>query len=276
MESTPELVRKFAPEISFSKNEPYFPCPIFFSGADIVSNREKYEPLTPDQKRNLISCYYHVSRYESHTAYEYWYYYVYNDYSGGWDLGAPDIHDHDMEFAIVYVDNASGTVYALALNQHHWRNWVWMSNDLKVFAEEGGHGLFRKRTLLDSWKPGGLTIKVDPKESVESLRNKFIDPEPANLMENDGTIKGQTAIFLGAWAKPKVPWVRQEYVFPISQLLADADKDKARMLSAAPRAMMYPREITLSIPYNKPTRKENLDEALRLQLISDHQYKAML
>lgn len=278
LETAPESVQRFAPEISFSKDERYFPCPLFFDGVDILRNREKYEALTLPQKKDLISCYYHVTRDKKHTAYEYWYYYVYNDYSGGHMLFLRDVHDHDMEFAIVYVSNSSEKVVALALNQHHWLNWVWPNGIVpRVFAEDGGHGLFRKKADDDVWKAGGLTQRVEPKESVESLRMKFVDPEPNNLMNEDGTLNGEVANYAGRWAKPKVPWVRAaEYTFPISHHLAEAERNRVRMLSVAPYTKAYPEEITLSIPYDKSTRKENLDEALKLGLISEQQYGALL
>lgn len=277
------LAFKLAPKISFSKGEGYFPCPVFFAGTDIIDNREAYDALSDHEKKQMISCYYHVVENGKHAAYEYWYYYAYNDYSGGWTGGLPDRHDHDMEFAIVYVSKSSGSPVALALNQHHWLNWAWSPTlELSIFAEEGGHGMFRHKRPLDSWEDGGLTVKVEPKEAVESLRERFINPEPAQLIEDDGTIKGRSANFLGMWAKPKVPWARfREYALPISRLLAEVEEEKSRLLSRAPRTLAYtvpggPEELVLSIPYDKPTRQENLQEALRLQLITRDQYEALV
>jgi hypothetical protein len=153
---------------------------------------------------------------------------------------------------------------------------------LSMFAEEGGHGMFRQKRPLDSWEDGGPRAKVEPKETVESLREHFMNPEPVQLMEDDGTIKGKSANFIGMWAKPKVPWARfREYALPISTLLAAAEEEKERLLSRAPRALAYtvpgaPEELVLSIPYDKPTRRENLDEALHLQLITRDQYEALV
>ena len=278
-----DLAFKFAPRISFSKGERYFPCPVFFAGTHIIGNREAYGALSDLEKKQMISCYYHVVEDEKHAAYEYWYYYPYNDYSGGWTGGLPDRHDHDMEFAIVYVSKSSGSPVALALNQHHWLNWSWSpALELSIFAEEGGHGMFRHRRPLDSWEDGGLTVKVEPKQTVESLRERFINPEPAQLIEDDGMIKGRSANFIGMWAKPKVPWARfREYALPISTLFAEVEEEKSRLLSRAPRALAYtvpgaPEELALSLPYNKPTRQENLQEALRLQLITRDQYEALV
>ncbi len=149
-----DLARKFAPEISFSKGERYYPCDLFFAGNDIVRNRNEYEALPQNKKEELITCYYHIVESKTHVAYQYWYYYAYNDYSGGWTLGTPDTHDHDMEFAIVYVDKSSGSPLVMALNQHHWLNWVWNPNlEMPIFAKEGGHGMFRvkRNNLPSSW-----------------------------------------------------------------------------------------------------------------------------
>ena len=282
-----DLAQKFAPKISFSKGEQYFPCDLFFAGSDILQNKTAYEALSPTKKQELITCYYHIVETKLFLAYEYWYYYVYNDYHGGWTFGAPDIHDHDMEFVIVYVEKSSGNPTAMALNQHHWLNWVWNPNlELPVFAEEGGHGMFRVKRALDSWKKDGLEKTVLPKESVENLRSRFVSPEPANLIDGDGSIKGQSANLVGMMAKPKVPWVRiREYTLPISELLSEAEELKSR-LSRAPGRVQYavpravkayvrPGEFNLSIPYTKPTRRKNLNEALRLQLITKQQYKAL-
>jgi hypothetical protein len=118
------LVQKYAPKISFSDGEPYFPCDLFFNGSDIVNNKEEYERRSDNEKEDLITCYYHIVESTKYVAYQYWYYYVYNEYSGGWTGGMPDTHDHDIEYAIVYVDKTSDTPVAMALNQHHWRNWV--------------------------------------------------------------------------------------------------------------------------------------------------------
>jgi hypothetical protein len=202
-----------------------------------------------------------------------------------------DRHDHDMEFAIVYVDKPSGIPVAMALNQHHWLNWVWNPNlEVPIFAEEGGHGMFRVKRVLDSWKKGlqDGEVKVLPKDSVENLRSRFVNPEPTDLIDDDGTIKGQSANFLGMWAKPKVPWVRtREYALPISELLSEAEDLKKKLLSRAPKHVQYaipkavkayarPGELNLSIPYDKPTTRKNLAEALRLQLITKQQYKALV
>jgi hypothetical protein len=278
-----DLARTFAPEITFSRGERYFPCPVFFAGTRIIDNRKAYDALSDHEKKQLLSCYYHVVEDEEQAAYEYWYYYAYNDYSGGWTGGLPDRHDHDMEFAIVYVNKSSGSPMAIASNQHHWLNWTWSpALELSIFAEEGGHGMFRHKRPLDSWEDGGLRAKVEPKEPVESLREHFVNPEPAQLMEDDGTIKGRSANFIGMWAKPKVPWARfREYALPISTLFAEAEEEKSRLLSRAPTALAYtgpsaPEELALSIPYNKPTRQENLEEALRLQLITRDQYEALV
>ena len=219
------LARKFAPELAFSSEEKYFPCPLFFNGAQIVGNKRAYDALPDSRKEHMISCYCNIVETQAYTAYEYWYYYVYNDYSGGYTGLLPDRHDHDMEFALVYVNNSSGQPEAMALNQHHWINWVWGSNlELRIFAEEGGHGMFRVKKPLDSWKEGGLKIKVEPKETVESLRASFITPEPADLIDEDGAIKGESANFIGMWAKPKFPWIRiREYSLPISKLFKESN-----------------------------------------------------
>jgi len=274
-----DLASQFAPEIRFSKGERYLPCPLFFCGSNIVDNREAYDSLSQSDKEDLISCYYHIVEHETLTAYQYWYYYAYNDYSGAWTSFLPDRHDHDVELAIVYVNKSTERPVAMSLNQHHWRNWVWNPNPSKsIFGEEGGHGMFRQKRIQDKWEDGGLEIKVEPRETVESLREHFVNPEPANLIEEDGTIKGKTANFVGMWAKPKVPWVRlREYALPISKLLSEAEEEKKRLSQYAPKAYPYMAvgEFTLSLPYDKPTRQENLNEALRVGLITKDQYAAL-
>ncbi|MCJ7768393.1 hypothetical protein MUP79_08385 [Candidatus Bathyarchaeota archaeon] len=275
-----QLAQSFAPRVSFSKGERYFPCSVFFAGTDILRNKEAYDALDENEKKRLMSCYYHVVEDDAYAAYQYWYYYTYNDYSGGWTGYLPDRHDHDMEFAVVYVNKSSGTPAAVALNQHHWLNWVWNPNlEMPIFAEEGGHGMFRSKRLLDTWEEGGLSERVEPKDSVESLRQRFINPEPAQLIDEDGTIKGKSANFIGMWAKPRVPWARiREYVLPISKLFYELEELKQRLLSRAVHvAYAYtPAELTLSMPYDKPTMQENLEEALRLQLITKEQYEALI
>jgi len=274
-----DLVHKFAPLISFSRHERYFPCPIFLSGDDIINNRTVYDRLPYDRRNELISCYYHVVDGETVTAYQYWYYYAYNDYSGGWTGYLPDRHDHDIEFAIVYVDKSTWNPVAMALNQHHWLNWIPNPNlEMPVFAEEGGHGMFRHKRSPDKWKEGGIMIKVDPRETAESLRERFVSPEPSQLIEEDGTLRGQIANFIGMWAKPKVPWARfREYALPISKLLSGAQEEIRRLMSrtAVPYTYYTVPEFTLSIPYDRPTRQENLDEALRLGLITRDQYETL-
>jgi hypothetical protein len=284
-----ELTRKLAPEIWFSKDEQYFPCSIFFAGSSIVRNKAAYDALSSRERKRLISCYYHVVEDEKYTAYQYWYYYVYNDYSGGWTAGLPDRHNHDMEFAIVFVSKSSGRPAAMALNQHHWLNWILdPSLETPVLAEEGGHGMFRNRRAFDKWQGGGLQTKVEPTEPVEQLRQRFLNPEPVHLIEDDGTIRGESANFIGMWAKPRVPWARfREYALPISRLLSEALEDAHRLLLRKPaEAYMYElpkvlehyvpsRELGFSFPYDKPTRRENLDEALRLGLITREDYDAL-
>lgn len=278
-----DLVSQFAPEIQFSKGERYFPCPMFFGGRDTVNNRETYDRLSNSDKKELISCYYHIVEDQTLAAYQYWYYYAYNDYSGAWTGFLPDLHDHDIELAIVYVNKSNKLPVAMSLNQHHWRNWVSNPHPSKlIFAEEGGHGMFRDKRIRDKWEDGGLKIKVEAKEAVESLREQFVNPEPANIIEDDGTIKGKTANFIGMWAKPKVPWVRlREYALPISKLLSEAIEEMNRLLQYAPKAYPYMtphiplEEFTLSLPYDKPTRQENLDEALRIGLVTKDQYAAL-
>jgi hypothetical protein len=137
-------------------------------------------------------------RIKKYTAYQYWYYYSYNDYSGAWTSFLPDQHDHDVELAIVYVNKSTERPVAMSLNQHHWRNWVFNLNpQAPVFAEDGGHGMFKQKRIVDKWEDGGLRIKVEPRETVESLRGRFLNPEPTSLIEDDGTIKGKTANFIG-------------------------------------------------------------------------------
>ncbi|MCX6659186.1 MAG: hypothetical protein NTX81_02220 [Candidatus Bathyarchaeota archaeon] len=245
----------------------------------LVNNREAYDHLSNSDKKELISCYYHIVEDQTYTAYQYWYYYAYNDYSGAWTSFLPDRHDHDVELAIVYVNKSTGRPVAMSLNQHHWRNWVWNPNPhMSVFGEEGGHGMFRQKRIQNKWEDGGLEIKVEPRETVEFLREHFVNPEPANLIEDDGTIKGKTANFIGMWAKPKVPWVRlREYALPISKLLSEAEEEKKRLLQYAPKTYPYMAvgEFTLSLPYDKLTRQENLDEALRIGLITKDQHTAL-
>ena len=105
----------------------------------------------------------------------------------------------------------------------------------------------------------------------------------------DGAIKGKHASLIGRGAKPKVPWARfREYALPISAMLSHAEYDKGRMLARKPpEAYTYSlpdvlsdyvpsREFGFSIPYDKATRSENLDEALRLGLITKEQYDTLV
>jgi hypothetical protein len=149
--------------------------------------------------------------------------------------------------------------------------------------------MFRVKRLPDSWKKGGLETRVLPRQSVEDLRIRFVNPEPTDLIDDDdGTIKGKSANLVGMLAKPKVPWVRiSEYTLPISELLSEAEGVKNKLSSQAPKHVQYaipravkafvrPGEFNLSIPYNKATRRKNLDEALSLRLITKGQYKALV
>ena len=169
------LVEKYAPTLVFSKEEQYFPCNILFKGEDIVNNKQKYDKLSEEERKEKVCCYYHVNEGERYSVYQYWYYYAYNEYVIIDFLNfLKDNHEHDFECFKVFVDKETGAPKVITCNIHLFYETTQINGDIpKIKVEKGGHGLFIGNNRGWRWDQG-YEIKIQPTDSCEELRGKMM------------------------------------------------------------------------------------------------------
>jgi hypothetical protein len=270
-------VEKFAPELSFSKNERYFPCELFLAGRDIRSNKKAYERLSENEKLRAVRCYFHVVRGDSHDAYEYWYYYAFNEYVLVPPLLISDNHDHDFEYVIVFVNKRTNRPEFLCLNQHYWHNFLRLDGTIPtICVEKGGHGLFVENKPTNKWTKGGHKLRPMPRTSLEELRRNFLEPEPHDMIDGGNKLIGENydPLRIGKFFGPTTPWSRTKvYHLPITEILREVLPSLRMYPMLAPG---LPSVQTISLPYSEPTLEENVQLAIKEKLGTPENYDTIL
>ena len=246
------------------------------------------------------SCYYHVVEGSNYSVYEYWYYYSFNDYpflppvTGGILNRILDFlgrkvtprlaedHEHDFEFAYVYVSKDTGKVEHLVLNQHFWQNYYPVKGEMpEIKVELGGHGIFvekKEGVYVDRWEEGGPSMRVSPFADIEELRREFITREPSDLIDKKSRLIGDNYDFLriGSMWGPEVPWMREHYYLPEATIFGRPRKiEPTALLKAMLRKEVLPlmeKIGPISIPYVYDNPRENIKLGVKLGLIKPKEY----
>jgi hypothetical protein len=270
-------VQRFAPKLKFSSGEKYFPCDLFFGGKDIKQNKRKYLLLDEHERSRKICCYFHVVQGAMFDAYEYWYYYAFNEYLLIPRTPIADNHDHDLEYAIVFVNKKNDRPEHLLLNQHFWQNHVPLNGTIPaVFVEKGGHGMFVERKASYKWQPDGDELTPEPKKDTETLRAQVVSAEPRDIIDGKEKLIGEDydQLKIGKLWGPSTPWSRPPvYYLPIAEILEKVRPDLGEPGLFELR-MVQPKPI--SLPYTEPTLEENVRLALEQKLGKAEDYEPML
>jgi len=284
---SPDPPGKFAPELWFSRGEKYLPCDLFFNGQDIRNNKESYDKLSGAEKKRNLLCYYRIVEGQEYVAYEYWYYYAYNEYPlipgkiswlrrllhSRFEPTLADNHEHDLEYAIIYVEKSSGKPKVLCLNQHFWHNFVVIDAGVPpIKAELGGHGMFCTPKGWEKWEEGGEKMTPEPKVDLEALRSQFVSAERSDLLDPSGKLIGTNydPLEIGKVSAPTIPWVRtSEYYFPEASVLGKVHRVKGTPFPSYSQEIPSPIERlgSISLPHSAETLESNIHLARRLNLL---------
>ena len=213
----PANVIKNAPTLFFSKSEKYLPCDLFFSGKEVINNKQEYDALTSTEKNDVASCYYHITNGKKYTILQYWYYYSFNNYR-------LDDHEHDFECVKIFINKTTQQPMYINCNVHSYNKVVDLKNKMvpKVKVDLGSHAMLPDiddLTLpLHSWIWHGTKdkeYKILPKKSIEELRIEVMK-NPHQVIDKDFKIIGNDydLIGIGRFYAPKMPWARIEYYIP--------------------------------------------------------------
>jgi hypothetical protein len=221
----PKIVTDNAPTLIYSKGEKYYPCDLFFSGEDVVNNKQKYDEkfdkLETPKKLEDACCYYHVTEGKSYTALQYWYYYANNFYPR-------DNHEHDFECVKIFVSKKTGLPSYVNCNIHFFNKVVPLKDgkipDIKV--DVGSHAMLPDidglKLPFHNWIWHGVKDakhRTPPKKDMEDLRQEVM-VNTDQVMDSGFKIIGDDYDLLGRFSAPIMPWVRIEYYFPENSLKA--------------------------------------------------------
>lgn len=139
--STPPSPENFAPNFWFDSDEKYFPAdPLDFyyeNGEEIEGEKAiaKYNSLSLSEKLSKFKVFYTIKDQSNEWVYEYWVFYVMNDYENG--------HYGDWESVFVFVDKNKGKINKLVASAHGLFNNElsppFESNRMWVYVGDGSH-----------------------------------------------------------------------------------------------------------------------------------------
>jgi len=153
--------RDYAPNFWFDSEENYYPVTPFFYTDDFeeISGAEaktRYDSLSFEQKMDKFKVFYHIAESDNQWVYEYWLYYVYNNYKHP-VFGNKHYHDWESVFVFVNKDTRRATKVVGSAHQGEFMKGVgsispgaplnneFFNPQLKkdehiwVYVEEGGH-----------------------------------------------------------------------------------------------------------------------------------------
>jgi hypothetical protein len=216
------MIEYYMPTLYFDNRECYFPINRHRDDDDVSNNMNNYR----DSKANLQcdgvhrwtsspspTVYYEVKEYDDHFVYEYWFYYVYSEFKAA-PLSAirdASLHEHDYEWAFVWVDKESLQPSYLALSQHNWVNEYTISSrdELKVNVEWGGHGMIQSPVSPASYAKGDGEYL-----SSADFKFKAMDSSPADLT-SDGFFRDTDGLpACRMIPECKAPWLQPQYKDP--------------------------------------------------------------
>ncbi|GAF74418.1 unnamed protein product, partial [marine sediment metagenome] len=190
--STPPPAENYAPNFWFDSQEQYYPTnPLDFyfeSGVEISGEIavNKYNQLSFQEKLENLTVLYHIQDYGSQWVYQYWFFYIFNDYY----KGIKNKHYGDWEAVFVFVDKETGQVLKVIGTAHQRKifdteiikpenNHIWTyvgngSHANCLDEDDDGYCNFLKWRKFESWDKSGYKI-VYNKYILEEITFDFIN-----------------------------------------------------------------------------------------------------
>jgi len=134
--AAPPPASDYAPNIWFDRDEQYYPVnPLDFyfeNGLEITGDIavSKYNSLSFGEKFNNLTVFYHIKDYGNQWVYQYWLFYVFNDYP----RAAKNKHYGDWEAIFVFVDKESKKINK-AIGTAHQRKLF----DTEIYNPQTNH-----------------------------------------------------------------------------------------------------------------------------------------
>lgn len=166
----------YAPNLWFDSEEKYYPVnPLDFyyeNGLEINGEIavDKYNQLSVQEKINNLTVLYHILDYGDQWVYQYWFFYVFNDFP----KATKNKHYGDWEAVFVFVDKESGKVVRVISTAHqrkifdieiHYPEnnhiWTYVGNGSHancIDKNPDGHCDFLKWRLFEKWDKNGERI----------------------------------------------------------------------------------------------------------------------
>ena len=144
--SEPLPAENYAPNLWFDSEENYYPTDPFFCAESFeeISGekcKQKYLDLSFEEKLRIFTVFYYISETQKEWVYEYWLYFVFNDYANE--------HYYDWESLYVFVDKNTKKITKAVGSAHQepFLNNEFLNPDLKegehiwAYIEKGGHAI---------------------------------------------------------------------------------------------------------------------------------------
>ena len=197
----------YAPNLWFDSEEKYYPVNIwdsyFENGIEIEGEKavNKYNKLSLKDKLNNLTVFYHIDNEGNQWVYQYWFFYVFNDYK----KGIRNKHYGDWESVFVFVDKDSKEVIKVIGTAHQRKlfnteiydpksNHIWSyigggshANCVDNNGEDGECNRTRWRRI-EKWDKRGSKVSFKEYTLVEftlSFINKF---KGAVTLEKSGSL----------------------------------------------------------------------------------------
>jgi len=214
------LIEVYMPTLYLDDRECYLPINRHWDDFDVSNNFENYQDSRVDEDCSSYSSsssptptvYYEVVEYSDHYVFEYWFYYADSRFEALRPYGIPSlaIHEHDFEWAFVWVDKSDLEPYYFALSQHYWENehFISSTDDLWAHVEWGGHGMVHHSESSPPWYAQGDGLVFRPGDF------EFIQMNPTAADIGMGEFLRGNPSCTNSPVQCKAPWLQPQYTYP--------------------------------------------------------------
>ncbi|MDP7001009.1 MAG: LamG domain-containing protein [Candidatus Poseidoniaceae archaeon] len=210
------LIEVYMPTLHLDDRECYLPINRHWDDFDVSNNFENYRDSRVDDDCSSYSSsssptptvYYEVKEESNHYVFEYWFYYADSRFEAYPQITSWTIHEHDFEWAFVWVDKSDMEPYYFALSQHKWVNEHFISSTDELWAnvEWGGHGMAHHWESYAPWyaRGDGLVLESGDFEFIQ------MNPTAADIGMGE-FLRGDYCDF---GIQCKAPWLQPQFSDP--------------------------------------------------------------